>query len=132
MQHAELTESIVGGAFKVHSTFGPGFIESMYLNSLALELRDRGLHLELKKRVQVVNATVLVETKAVRSIVPAHEVQLVHYLSATMIDIGLLLNFGGDHLQMKRKYRVYKPSAASRCVAHTGDGDVTPTESESA
>jgi GxxExxY protein len=55
----------------------------------------------------VIEDTVLVENKAVQTLAKAHEVQLVNYLAATGIDIGLLLNFGASSLQVKRKYRTY-------------------------
>jgi len=51
----------------------------------------------------------LIENKAVQSLVPAHEVQLVNYLTATDIEIGLLLNFGANRLEFKRKTRTYRP-----------------------
>jgi GxxExxY protein len=59
----------------------------------------------------VANA-VLIENKAVQTVLPAHEKQLVNYLAATGIEVGLLLNFGAASLQVKRKYRTYRPKAA--------------------
>jgi GxxExxY protein len=127
MEHARLTEAIIGGAMKVHNTLGPGYLESVYQNALAHELRRRGLFVELRKRVRVrydgivvgdfvadmlVEGSVLVENKAIRSLAPEHEAQLVNYLTATMIDVGLLLNFGAERLTFKRKARTYRPSAA--------------------
>ena len=57
----------------------------------------------------LVQQIVLVENKAVKALIAAHEVQLVNYLTATGIDIGLLLNFGGPRLEFKRKTRTYRP-----------------------
>ncbi|MBF0549774.1 MAG: GxxExxY protein [Deltaproteobacteria bacterium] len=57
----------------------------------------------------LVGDSILVENKAVQTLVQAHEVQLVNYLTATGIEIGLLLNFGASSLQVKRKYRTYRP-----------------------
>lgn len=57
----------------------------------------------------VVDCCVLIENKATQMIAPAHEVQLVNYLTATGIEIGLLLNFGGSKLEFKRKTRLYQP-----------------------
>ena len=86
---------------KVHTTLGPGFLESVYHNALAHELRKRGVVVELKKRVLVhydgvvvgnyeadmlVEDRVLVENKAVRAITPRDEAQLVNYLTATQLD----------------------------------------------
>ncbi|HET7457852.1 MAG TPA: GxxExxY protein [Gemmatimonadaceae bacterium] len=62
----------------------------------------------------VVAGCVLVEAKAVRALAPAHEAQLVNYLTATGIEVGLLLNFGGDRLQFRRKTRTYRLGARER------------------
>lgn len=124
MEHSDLTEAIIGAAMKVHGVLGPGFLESVYQNALAIELRNAGLVVECERRVQVtyqgivvgdfcadmfINQLILIENKAVQALVPAHEVQLVNYLSATGIDLGLLLNFGANKLEFKRKYRIYRP-----------------------
>ena len=124
MEHKKLTETIIGCAMKVHRTLGPGFLESVYQKALAHELRTAGLTVECEKPIQVtydgvvvgdflenilVEGVVMVENKAVQALNPAHEVQLVNYLTATGIEIGLLLNFGGERLEFKRKYRSYKP-----------------------
>lgn len=126
MQHEALTETIIGCAMRVHRTLGPGFVESVYEKALAHELRKAGLHVECQRPVQVVYdgvvvgdfvadmliaGTVLVENKAVQTLAQAHEVQLVNYLTATGIEIGLLLNFGAGGLQVKRKHRTYRPKA---------------------
>lgn len=109
---------------KVHRTLGPGFLESVYQNALAHELRKTGLKLECERSLQVtydgiivglfvadmiVEECVLIENKAVQTLAAAHEVQVVNYLTATGIDIGLLLNFGASKLEFKRKHRIYQP-----------------------
>lgn len=123
MEHADLTESIIGCAMRVHRALGAGFLESVYQQALAHELRKAGLQVECERRISVrydgvvvgdffadmlVGSHVLVENTAVQALAPAHEVQLVNYLTATGIDIGLLLNFGAGRLQFKRKFRTYK------------------------
>lgn len=60
----------------------------------------------------LVEDLIMIENKAVQTIHPKHEVQLVNYLTATGVDIGLLLNFGADRLQFKRKHRTYLPKEA--------------------
>lgn len=125
MKHGELTKEIIGCAMKVHSAMGPGFLESVYQNALAHELRKKAFRVEIERPIKVryddivvgdffadmlVNDLVLIENKAVRSLGVAHEVQLVNYLTATGIEIGLLLNFGGTSLEYKRKFRTYRPS----------------------
>lgn len=92
----------------------------MYQKALAVELRASGLVVECEKRIQVryrdhivgdfmadmvVEGVVLIENKAVRTLARAHEMQLVSYLTATGMEISLLLNFGGERLQFRRKTR---------------------------
>jgi GxxExxY protein len=128
MEHQELTEGIIGCAMKVHSALGPGFLESVYENALAHELRKAGLRVECQKGITVtydgvvigtfsadmfVEDAVMVESKAVQALHPVNEVQLVNYLTATCVEVGLLVNCGSDRLQFKRKHRTYRPNAAS-------------------
>ena len=122
-EHFELTERIIGCALRVHRVLGPGFLESVYQKSLAHELGKARLKVSCEQRLEVfydgtlvgefipdmvVDGSVIVENKAIRTLVTAHEVQLVNYLKATGLDIGLLLNFGGAGLQVKRKTRLYQ------------------------
>ena len=128
MEHEELTEQIIGCAMKVHSTLGPGFLESVYVKALVHELAKAGLRTESQKPISVtydgvvvgefsadlfVASAVLVEIKAVQALHPVNEVQLVNYLTATGVAIGLLLNFGSDRLQFRRKHRPYRPKIGS-------------------
>ena len=109
---------------QVHSTLGPGFLEMVYQRALARELAKTGLHIEAQRSVSVtydgvvigefcadfvVEGTVLLELKANQSLIPANEAQLVNYLTATGIDVGLLLNFGAPRLEFKRKTRCFTP-----------------------
>ncbi|MGC9966542.1 MAG: GxxExxY protein [Syntrophobacteraceae bacterium] len=131
MQDAALTDEIIGCAIRVHRALGPGFLESVYVKALAHELCKAGLQAECQRTVKVVYDgvvvgdfvadmliadAVLVESKAVSALVQAHEVQLVNYLTATGIEIGLLLNFGATSLQVKRKYRTYREKGMSNPV----------------
>ena len=105
---------------KVHRQLGPGFLESVYRNALAFELRRVGLRVEIDKHITVkyehvivgdfiadliVNEIVICELKAATALSKADEVQLVNYLTATNHDVGLLFNFGSASLQFKRKHR---------------------------
>ena len=116
-KHSELTGEIINCAHNVHNTLGFGFLEKVYHNSLVLELNKFGFEVESEKQITVyyhgqivgeyaadivVAKKVILEIKAVQAINPAHEVQLVNYLKATDIDVGLLLNFGKS-LEVKRK-----------------------------
>ena len=124
MEDQELTEKIIGCAMKVHSKLGPGFLESVYQKALTHELRKAGLKVECEKPIAVhydgvavgdfsadvlVEDRVLLELKANQTLAPANEVQLVNYLTATGIEIGLLLNFGAERLEFKRKTRTFRP-----------------------
>jgi len=126
MEAQELTEKIIGCAMKVHSALGPGFLESIYQKALAHELRQAGLKVECEKPIAVqydgvnvgdfsadmlVEDKVILELKANQVLVLANEVQLVNYLTATGIEIGLLLNFGAQRLEFKRKSRTYRPKS---------------------
>ena len=117
----DLCGQVIGAAMKVHSTLGPGFLESVYQNALIWELRKAGLRSEAEKPISVhydgqlvgaftadvlVDDAVIVELKAVQTLAKAHEVQLVNYLVATGFDEGLLLNFGAERLEFKKKFRL--------------------------
>jgi GxxExxY protein len=125
-----LTGTVIGCAMRVHSTLGPGFLESVYQNALVHELRKAGLACETGVAIPVfydgvvvgtfvadivVNQSLIIENKAVAALVAAHEVQLVNYLVATRRDIGLLLNFGSPRLEFKKKFRLRQMHANSSC-----------------
>ena len=108
-KYADLTGETIRAFFTVHGRLGYGFLEKVYENALALELRKSGLQAEQQKPIAVyyddrivgeyfadivVNGVVLLELKAVRQLVREHEAQLLNYLKATTIEVGLLLNFG--------------------------------------
>ncbi len=124
----ELTERIIGCAMRVHSTLGPGFLESVYERALAHELARNGLRVDCQKPIHVayddvpvgeffvdllVEGTVIVENKAIQALTFFNEVQLVNYLTATGIDVGLLLNFGSERLQFRRKHRKHRRTSPS-------------------
>ncbi len=122
-----LTKAIIGCAMKVHRKFGCGFLESVYHRSMEIELAKAGIPFESEKKLCVfyedhvvgnfsadlfIEPSLIVELKAIESLARAHEVQLVNYLSATSIDTGLLINFGSESLQVKRKFRSYTPKSS--------------------
>ena len=123
MELSDLTEKIIGCAFRVYNTLGSGFLESVYHKSLHIELEKSGLSSEVQKPIKVyydyqpvgdfiadiiVNQLVVVELKAIQSLSKAHEVQLVNYLKATGIPVGLLINFGEEKIEIKRKVKELK------------------------
>lgn len=103
------TEQIIASAIKVHSTLGPGLLESVYEHCLAYELTSRGLAIERQKPIAiqyasqtldagfradlVVEQRVIVELKCVDKLAPIHEAQLLTYLRLSGIKVGLLFNF---------------------------------------
>jgi GxxExxY protein len=122
-EYYDLCGQIIGLAMKVHSALGPGFLESVYQKALIWELRKSGFRSEAQKPVSVqydgqivgafaadllVNESVIVEVKAIQTLVKPHEVQLVNYLTATGLNEGLLLNFGAERLEFKKKFRLPK------------------------
>ncbi len=121
IKYKELTEKIIGCAYRVYNKMGYGFLESVYEKCLLIELRKVGLHAESQKPITVyyddevvgefiadiiVENTIILELKSVRRVLRAHEVQLVNYLVATGKSVGLVLNFGEHKVEIKRKVRV--------------------------
>ena len=122
MQYEEITEQIIGCAYRVYNKMGFGFLESVYENCMKIELEKAGLKVESQRSITVfydgvvvgkfvadlvVEGKLIVELKSVRRIVQSHEIQLVNYLVATQTDVGLLLNFGEGKVEVKRKVRVF-------------------------
>jgi len=120
-----LSQKVIGEAMHVHRVLGPGFLESIYQNALLNRLKKLGVAAESGLQLPVyfegeivgnfttdiiVEGRLLLELKAVSALVAAHEVQLVNYLTATKIDVGLLLNFGTKSLEIKRRTRGYLTS----------------------
>ena len=107
--HSDLTQSIIGMFYEVYNELGHGFLESVYENSLAIALRDKGFEIHQQIAIPVwfrgtkvgdfdadllVNKLILLELKTARAIDPSHVAQLLNYLKATEIEVGLVLNFG--------------------------------------
>lgn len=119
-EHDALTEAVLGCAFRVANGLGPGFLEKVYENALAHELRKAGLKVEQQAPITVtwdavvvgnyladlmVEGTLLVELKACKALEDIHLAQCLNYLKATAIHTCLLLNFGTSKLQIKRLSR---------------------------
>lgn len=108
-KHSELTDTIIGVFYDVYNELGFGFLESVYRNSLRLALIEKGLGVKEEVRTPVyfrgnnvgdfkadliVNQIILIELKTAETLVRAHEAQVLNYLKATSLEIGLLFNFG--------------------------------------
>jgi GxxExxY protein len=113
----EITYQIRGAIFEVNRVLGAGFLEKVYEKALLVELRDRGLNSKGQVPLTVlykdkpvgeyfadilVEDQVIVELKAVKQLKKIHEAQLLNYLKATGIKIGLLVNFYGEKADIKR------------------------------
>ena len=119
----QLITEVIECAKRIRRQLGPGFLEKVYKNAMVVELRKLKLNFETEKLIQVlydgiivgeyrtdiiVEGKLILELKATQDLSIANEVQLVNYLTSTQIDDGLLINFGTDKLQFKRKYRIYR------------------------
>ena len=120
MLYEELTEKIIAACFDVSNELGAGFLESVYEKALLIALTDRGLMVQsqapLKVRFRdqivgdfyadiVVENRIILELKAVKNLAPEHQAQIINYLKATGIEIGLLVNFGNPKLEYRRFQR---------------------------
>lgn len=117
LKHADVTELIIKAFYTVYNTLGYGFLEKVYGNALAIELRKLGLEVVQEARIAVyyerelvgeysadllVGGVVIVELKAAKRLLEEHEAQLLNYLKATPYEVGLVLNFGPKP-EFKRK-----------------------------
>ncbi len=118
----ELTEKVIGCAYRVHNELGSGFLEKVYENALRIELANMGLDVKQQYPLPVfyhnelvgdyyadllVEDHLILELKAVLNLTKEPEIQLVNYLTAAGIDDGLLINFGTS-VEVKRKFRQYR------------------------
>jgi GxxExxY protein len=112
-----LTSEVIGACITVHKSKGPGFLESIYENSLRIEFRKRGIKAEFQKEVEIfydgervgthkldilVNDELVVELKAIKALEDVHFAQVRSYLKATGLRHGLLINFSTTTLSVKR------------------------------
>jgi len=117
MQHKELTDRVLCCFYNVYNTLGYGFLEKVYENALMIELVKAGLAPRAQSPIKVhydgrvvgeyiadvlIDDKIIVEIKATKSLTVSHEAQLLNYLKATEIEVGLLLNFG-PNAEVKRK-----------------------------
>ena len=120
MEINNLTYRVIGCAYKVHNILGSGFLEKVYENALKLELNKQGIFVFQQPKLPVfyegqrvglyfpdlwIEGQLIIEIKAALTLAPEHEAKLLHYLAATNVDNGLLINFG-ESVQIKRKYRI--------------------------
>jgi GxxExxY protein len=116
-KYSDITHEIIGAAMKVHSTLGSGFMEVIYQRALAIELPKRGLSFQRELEMDIfydqfkigtrrvdflVEEKVMVELKAVSRLEDVHLAQIINYLEAYQLEVGLLLNFGAKSLEYRR------------------------------
>ncbi|MDO7850280.1 GxxExxY protein [Hymenobacter convexus] len=119
--YKELTGKIIGCAMQVHRVLGTGFQEVIYQRALAIELEQCGVEAQRELEMPIfyrekeigsrrvdflVNGTVLVELKALSALHETHHAQIINYLEAYRLTIGLLINFGGQSLEFKRFVKI--------------------------
>ncbi len=117
MLHSDVTEKIITAFYKVNKALGYGFLEKVYENAMVIELRKMGCNVKQQENIKVfydrfqigdyyadllIDDLVIVELKAAESLCEEHEAQLINYLKATKVEVGLLLNFG-KKAEFKRK-----------------------------
>ena len=115
--YSDITEKIIKCFYNVYDELGPGFLESVYEKALLIELTEIGLRYESQKAIKVkykgqnignfiadiiVEDKIIIEIKAIEKLIPKHEAQIINYLKATGIKLGLLVNFGSE-LEFKRR-----------------------------
>ena len=120
MKYKELTEKIIGCSYRIYNEMGFGFLESVYEKCLTIELKKTGLLFKTQQPITahyhnepvgefiadiIIETKIIVELKSVRRIISKHEQQLVNYLTATGLDVGLIINFAEQRIEVKRKVR---------------------------
>lgn len=115
----DITGKIIGAFYETYNAMGPGFLEKVYENALLIELKQKGLEAVVQYPIKVhyknqcvgdyvadilVEDIIICEIKAARKLLPEHEAQLLNYLKATHMKVGLLLNYGPKRQVMRRVY----------------------------
>lgn len=123
MKLESLVKKVIQSAYNVRLQLPAGFLESVYQKALLIELEKNGISAKGEVPINVyydecvvgefradivIENKIIIELKAVQNLSLIHEAQLVNYLTATKIDCGLLINFGGERIEIKRKFRTYR------------------------
>ena len=123
MELESLVKKVIQSAYNVRLQLPAGFLESVYQKALLIELEKNGISAKGEVPINVyydecvvgefradivIENKIIIELKAVQNLSLIHEAQLVNYLTATKIDCGLLINFGGERIKIKRKFRTYR------------------------
>ncbi len=115
--HSDLTRQIIHCSFDVIKELGAGFLENVYKNALYIAMKEKGMNVSVEQKYEVifrkhkigkykadlvVDNLVIVELKCCRSLPPEHQAQVINYLKASGLTVGLLINFGNQRLEYKR------------------------------
>jgi GxxExxY protein len=115
--HKEITSEIISASFEVSNHLGAGFLEKIYENALLIELERRGLKVNTQQQTKVfykgsevglyqadmvVEGKVIVEVKSIEKISSIHKAQIINYLKATSLEVGLIINFGNPRVEYER------------------------------
>ncbi|MBI5471412.1 MAG: GxxExxY protein [Ignavibacteriae bacterium] len=145
MLHEELSHKIISAYYTVYNKLGFGFLEKVYENAMRIELRKLGFQVEQQKQINVfyegenvgeyyadiiVNNLVILELKAVDSLAPVHEAQLINYLKATEIELGLLFNFGPKPEFLRRIFTNNRKNLLAKTQFTTNDTEDTTNDEE--
>ena len=118
--HQELSSKILQSCFEVLNELGSGFVESVYEKALLIALRDKKVNAVAQAALSVVfrgqevghffadvlvEDKIIIELKAVKELAPEHQAQVINYLKATGIEVGLLVNFGKPQLEYRRFHK---------------------------
>ncbi len=119
MTDDEITEKIIGAAYKVANTLGSGFLEKVYENALFIEIKKQGLDVKQQYNLPVyyegeivgdyyadlfIEKSVIVELKTAKELAPEFSAQVINYLKAAKLNTGLLINFGKPKIEIKRLF----------------------------
>jgi GxxExxY protein len=117
LPHSAISETIIGCCFEVMRELGSGFLENVYKNALFIAMKQKGLNVSAEQSFEVmfrnckvgkyiadliVENVIVVELKCCASLLPEHKAQVINYLKASGISVGLLINFGQQKLEYKR------------------------------
>jgi GxxExxY protein len=130
-KHSEISAKVIGAAMKVHNALGNGFQEVIYQRALAIELEEAGIGFQREVEMPIyyreknigtrrvdflVENELLVELKAISFIETTHHSQLLNYIIAYHLEVGLLINFGGEKLELKRMYNTTHPYKTNKTI----------------
>ena len=129
LPHSAISETIIGCCFEIMRELGSGFLENVYKNALFIAMKQKGLNVSAEQSFEVmfrdckggryiadliVENVIIVELKCCASLLPEHKAQVINYLKASGISVGLLINFGQQKLEYKRLHHPNRMDEAEK------------------